>query len=279
MNVVEANLAVCVRRAAARLAALHDQLTGAECRYEAEVLLGHVLGRDRAWLFAHADASLDVEQRQWFEALIERRGIGEPVAHLTGRRGFWSLDLEVTADTLIPRPETETLVACALRLLPLRRVCRVLDLGTGSGAIALAVACERPNWTMHATDVSEAALAVAQRNAAHAGINRVVFHCGDWFAPVAGERFDAVLSNPPYIEAGDAHLRAGDLRFEPLSALASGVDGLDAIRRIIADAPDHLLPGGWLLLEHGPRQCQAVRVLLSDRGLVDVTTERDLEAR
>ncbi|PJK00634.1 protein-(glutamine-N5) methyltransferase, release factor-specific [Lysobacteraceae bacterium NML91-0213] len=246
---------------------------------DAEWLLLHVLQRPRSWLYAHADAPLDAAARQRFEALLERRAAGEPVAYLTGRRGFWSLDLAVTPDTLIPREDTERLVELALERLPAGAPAAVADLGTGSGAIALAVARERPRARVVATDRSAAALAVATANAACAGLGNVEFIHGDWFEPLAGRRFDLIASNPPYIRNDDPHLAEGDLRFEPATALASGADGLEDIRRIVASAPAHLRPGGWLLLEHGHDQGHAVRALLRAAGLVDVETGTDLEGR
>ncbi|MBD8872280.1 peptide chain release factor N(5)-glutamine methyltransferase [Rhodanobacter sp. DHB23] len=248
-------------------------------RVDAEALLLHVLGQSRGWLFAHACDALDPDVQTAFDALVERRAAGEPVAYLTGRRGFWTLDLEVTPATLIPRPETETLVELALQRLPGDAAARVADLGTGSGAVALAIASERPHAQVVATDASAAALAVAQRNARRLGIANVRFVEGDWLAPLAGERFALVVSNPPYIEAADPHLAQGDLRFEPASALASGLDGLDDIRRIVAAARAHLEPGGWLLFEHGWNQGDAARALLDAAGYAEVFTARDLEAR
>jgi release factor glutamine methyltransferase len=214
-----------------------------------------------------------------YVVLIEQREAGEPVAYITGRRGFWSLDLEVTPATLIPRPETELLVELALDRIPLDKASRVLDLGTGSGAIALAIARERPLAKVVATDASSDALAVAQRNARHHHINNVSFVHGDWFAPLHDQHFDVIVSNPPYIEASDPHLQQGDLRFEPISALASGNDGLDDIRRIVRDAGLHLVPGGWLLFEHGWNQGDASRTLLRDADFVELSTSRDLEQR
>ena len=190
-----------------------------------------------------------------------------------------ALDLMVTPDTLIPRPETERLVELALERLPRSGRVRIADLGTGSGAIALALAGERPDALVAATDASAAALAVAGANARAAGLGNVCFHAGDWFGALPGQRFDLVASNPPYVADGDPHLLEGDLRFEPPAALSSGRDGLDAIRRIVADAPAHLSPGGWLLLEHGWTQGAAVRALLQAAGFVEVGTHRDLEER
>jgi release factor glutamine methyltransferase len=246
-------------------------------RLEAELLLLHVLGKPRSWVIAHADDVLDDAHETAFHALVQRRRDGEPVAYITGHRGFWTLNLEVTSATLIPRPETELLVELALaRMAP---TARVVDLGTGSGAIALAMARECPTATIVATDASADALAVAERNAARHGIRNVRFAQGDWLSPLAGERFDLIVSNPPYIESDDPHLAQGDLRFEPASALASGVDGLDDIRRIVAQARDHLEPGGALLMEHGWNQGTAVRDVLSAAGYRDVFTEQDLEQR
>lgn len=259
------------------LAQTASQLSGPQPRFEAELLLGHALGRDRAWLFAHGERVLGAAEVAAFSALIERRVAGEPVAYLIGARGFWTLDLAVQPGVLIPRPETELLVELAL--LRLADHGRLADLGTGSGAIALAIASERPQAPIIATDISVEALAIAQRNAASAGIGNVTFRQGDWLAPLTAERFDVIVSNPPYLAADDPHLQQGDLRFEPALALASGSDGLDAIRRIVADAPGHLVRGGWLLLEHGWTQGSAVRALLAAAGFVEVSTALDLEQR
>ena len=246
---------------------------------DAEVLLAHVLGASRGWLFAHGNDRLPAGHRQRFDALVARRVAGEPVAYLTGHRGFWSLDLAVTPATLIPRPETELLVELALERLPPALPVRVADLGTGSGAVALAIARERPHAQVIATDASDDALAVARGNATRLAIANVGFRAGDWWAALANERFDLVASNPPYIAEGDRHLAQGDLRFEPPAALASGAEGLDAIRGIVEGAPAHLLPDGWLLLEHGYEQGEAVRALLRHAGFVEVATRQDLEAR
>jgi release factor glutamine methyltransferase len=248
-------------------------------RIDAELLLLHVLGKPRSWLIAHAHDALPPDVRAAYAALVERRAAGEPVAYITGVAGFWSLELEVNPATLIPRPETELLVELALQRVPPDRAVRVADLGTGSGAIALAIASERPRAEVSATDASADALAVARRNAARLGIANVRFERGDWLAPLAGQCFDLIASNPPYIEAGDPHLFQGDLRFEPASALASGTDGLDDIRRIVADAKACLQPGGWLLIEHGWNQGDAVRALLQANGYAEVFTARDLEQR
>ncbi|MEO7068379.1 MAG: peptide chain release factor N(5)-glutamine methyltransferase [Rhodanobacter sp.] len=250
-----------------------------EERVDAEWLLLHLLDRPRSWLFAHAGDQLDADTEAAYAALIERRAAGEPVSYIIGRQGFWSLDFEVTPATLIPRPETELLVELALTRLPQDAPCTLADLGTGSGAIALALAKERPLARVLATDFSAAALAVAQRNAQRLAIGNVGFVQGDWLAPLAGQKFDLLVSNPPYIEAADAHLGQGDLRFEPASALASGDDGLDAIRIIVAAAREHLEDRGWLLFEHGWNQGAAARALLQAAGYVDVFTAQDLEQR
>lgn len=246
---------------------------------DAALLLAHALGKPQGWLYAHADDPIDDATRARFEALVARRERGEPVAYLTGHRGFWTLDLEVGDAVLIPRPETELLVELALARMPVASPLRVADLGTGSGAIALALAHERPGAAIVATDASSAALAVARANAARLQLANVAFRHGSWFAPLQGEVFDLVVSNPPYIATHDPHLGQGDLRFEPASALSSGRDGLDAIRSIADAAPAHLQRGGWLLLEHGWEQGDAVRGVLQAAGFAEVATHRDLEGR
>jgi len=248
-------------------------------RADAEALLLHLLRKPRSWLLAHADDLLDTDVRTAYALLIDRRFSGEPVAYITGRRGFWSFDLEVTPATLIPRSETELLVELALTRLPHAAGGTVADLGTGSGAIALAIACDRPGARVVATDASADALTVAQRNAQRLVIDNVTFEQGDWLTPLAGQKFNLIVSNPPYIEAADPHLGQGDLRFEPAAALASGNDGLDAIRRIVGDAREHLEVGGWLLFEHGWNQGEAARKLLIAAGYAEVMTSQDLEQR
>jgi release factor glutamine methyltransferase len=255
-------------------------LPGDDARAEAELLLAHCLQKPRSWLYAHADDEVDADGEATFAALRSRRITGEPVAQLLGRRDFWSLPLAVTPDTLIPRPDTERLVELALERLPLSETRRVLDLGTGTGAIALAIASERPRARVVAVDASEPALAVARANTHASGLGaRVSLLAGDWFAPVVGEVFDLVASNPPYIADDDPHLSQGDLRFEPRSALAAGADGLDDLRRIVASAPAHLVPGGWLLVEHGWEQGAAVRALFAAAGFTAIETARDIEER
>lgn len=254
------------------------RLPGDDARAEAELLLADCLGRTRAWLFAHAQDALDHDASVRFLALLRRRQQGEPVAQILGRRGFWSLELIVSADTLVPRPETELLVELALTRIPLQGAMRVLDLGTGTGAIALAVASERPRALVTAVEASAGAFAVAQRNAAKLGLERVRLLRSDWFSALAGERFALILSNPPYLAEDDPHLATGDLRFEPRSALVAG-DGLEDIRRIVREAPQHLDAGGWLLIEHGWEQGERVRSLFVRAGFALVETARDLEQR
>lgn len=259
---------------ALRLAAAQFQSESA--RLDAELLLRHVLGVNRSWLYAWPDKPLAAQQQQQFEALVARRAQGEPIAHILGEREFWSLTLKVTPDTLIPRPDTELLVEQALRLLPNDAALKVADLGTGSGAIALAIARERPCCTLVATDYSAAALAVAQQNAIRNQIGNVEFSRGRWCEALGDEQFDLIVSNPPYIAVDDPHLAQGDVRFEPRSALASGPDGLDDIRQIAFEVSAHLLAEGWLLLEHGFEQGEKVRAILVSNGFDPVITWRDL---
>jgi release factor glutamine methyltransferase len=243
---------------------------------DGQVLVAHVLQRDRAWLAAHGDDVLAREQADAFFALAKRRRDGEPVAYLTGFREFWGLALAVTRDVLIPRPETETLVELALAWLPRDRPVRVLDLGTGSGAIALAIASERPRAHVVATEGSAAALAVARDNAQRLALSNVEFAQADWYDGVSDTGFDMIVSNPPYVAMGDPHLTEGDLRFEPAAALASGVDGLAALRTIITGARARLAASGALIVEHGYAQSAAVQGLLRDAGFVQITVRRDL---
>lgn len=267
-----ATVAQALRDAAASLA-------GAESRGEAELLLAHALQQPRVWLLAHDRDELETEARLRFAGFLQRRQRGEPVAQIVGQRGFWSLDLVVTTDTLIPRAETERLVELALQHLPSDKSARVLDLGTGTGAIALAIASARPDIEVTAVDVDARTLAVAQKNAARLGLDRVRFLRSDWFSALVGDRFDMIVANPPYIADDDPHLDEGDLRYEPRLALASGPDGLDAIRCIVAEAPSHLVSGGVLLIEHGWKQGAAVRALMIEAGFAKVVTHTDLENR
>jgi release factor glutamine methyltransferase len=252
-------------------------LDATEARAEAEILLSATLGRARSWLFAFADAEVDAELAHQFRTLCERRAQGEPIAYLLGHREFWGMRLEVNACTLIPRHDTERLVELALERLPTDRPCQVLDLGTGSGAIALALASERPRARVLATDRSEGALEVARRNARALGLANVECVQSDWFDEVPrGLRFDLIVSNPPYIAEGDPHLGQGDCRHEPLSALVADAQGLSDLQTLVAQAPQWLTPGAWLLLEHGWDQAAAVRALLGASGLIDVASWQDL---
>lgn len=243
---------------------------------EARLLLAHVLGCDRAWVAAHGDAALTREHARTFDALARRRRNGEPVAYLTGRREFFGLDLAITPDVLIPRPETELLVELSLAWLGADLPARVLDLGCGSGAVALAIAHERPHAVVLGADVSAAAVALARRNAERLGVDNARFIESDWFARVPRERFALIVANPPYVAQDDPHLEQGDLRYEPAGALSPGGDGLDAMRAIVAGAPGHLAPGATLALEHGHDQAGAVQALLRDAGLLAIASARDL---
>jgi release factor glutamine methyltransferase len=262
---------------AAALVAATSRLVAMEsARLEAELLLAAVVGQTRTYLYTWPERELTALQQQRYAALVARRAAGEPLAHILGRREFWSLTLRVTADTLIPRPETELLVEAALARLPPSGA-RVADLGTGSGAIALALALECPACEVVAVERSAAALAVAAENARHHGIANVTFLHGSWYEPLKGRQFAMIVSNPPYIRADDPHLKQGDLRFEPPGALGSGADGLDDLRLIIAGAGPHLEPGGWLLLEHGYDQGAAVSALLRAAGMEAVEDLADLQ--
>jgi release factor glutamine methyltransferase len=254
-------------------------LTGDEVRREAALLLRHVLDVSDAWLAAHPGDEVDAARAVAFRDMVQRRARGEPVAYLTGTRGFHDIELRVAPGVLIPRPETEVLVELALQRIPADADCNVADLGTGSGAIALAIARARPQAHVVATDTSEAALDIARGNATLLRIDNIEFRKGDWYAGLSGELFDVIVSNPPYIAEGDPHLGEGDLRFEPVAALASGADGLDAIQAIVDGARQHLRNGGWLLLEHGFEQGAEVRDLLLEYGFAEVFTQNDLEGR
>jgi release factor glutamine methyltransferase len=246
---------------------------------EARLVLQHVLEVNHAWLIAHADDVLSPEQTTVAEDLLQRRLAGEPMAYIFGRREFYGLDLKTSTATLIPRPDTETLVEAALARIPTGHSCEVLDLGSGTGAIALAIASQRPQAQVTAVDVSVEALKVAVENSQSLNLNHVMFIESSWFSAFTDDpnkMFDVIVSNPPYISENDVHLSQGDLRFEPISALASGVDGLDDIRIIIKQAPQYLNQGGWLMLEHGYVQAAAVASLLSERGFTQVSHVLDL---
>jgi len=252
-----------------------DDLPTGSARRDTEILLSHCLGKPRAWLYAWPEKEVAPESAQHFSQVLARRRTGIPVAYITGEREFWSLQLAVNSATLIPRPETETLVAWALELL-LPETASVLDLGTGCGAIALAVASERPLWQVTAIDASSPALQVAQGNATRAGLQRVSFLQSNWYEAVGAQRFDLLLANPPYIGSDDPHLARGDVRFEPRSALVSAHGGLADLDLLVAGAPAQLHDGGWLLLEHGFEQAEAVRGMLRNAGFHQVSTRRDL---
>ncbi|GGC04425.1 release factor glutamine methyltransferase [Marinobacterium zhoushanense] len=258
----------------AALALGAERIDSDTARLDAELLLCHVLGKARSYLFTWPERELDPDQQAQFLALLQRRIAGEPVAHLTGVRDFWTLSLEVTPDTLIPRPDTETLVEAALARLA-DAPYRVADLGTGTGAIALALASERPHWQVVATDRVAAAAALAARNRDRLGLDNVEVLTGSWCEPLSGQ-FDMILSNPPYIDAADPHLAQGDVRFEPRSALVAAASGLADIRHIAEEALAYLKPGGWLLFEHGYAQGEPVRALLTGLGYAEVETLNDL---
>ena len=263
-------------RSADALASLRGRLaaTSTTAALDAEILLAQVLGTTRAALAAAPGRTLAPSQAAMLESLARRRMAGEPIAYLIGRREFWSLELEVTPDVLVPRPETELTVELALGVLAQASRPAVLDLGTGSGAIALALARERDDAAVTAVDASAAALAVAQRNARKLGIGNVRFLRGSWYEPVAGLRFEAIVSNPPYVAEDDPALAA--LAHEPRLALVADREGLGALASVCSGARAHLWPGGSLILEHGTSQGAAVRGLMSDSGLIEITTHRDL---
>ncbi len=242
---------------------------------DAELLLAHVMGASRARLRSHPEDAATPDVAAQFVALLARRARGEPLAYITGHRDFWTLSLQVSPAVLVPRPETELLVERALELFPAPPI-RAADLGTGSGAIALALASERPGWQVMATDASEQALAVARGNAQALGLQRVSFLAGNWLAPLQGQRCHLIVSTPPYIAADDPALAQPALQHEPAMALASGPEGLDALRLIVRDAPAHLERGGWLLLEHGASQADAVARELVVRGFRHVRSRTDL---
>jgi len=258
---------------------IHASLQEAEDtigKVDARVLVCDVLGVDRAYLATHPMHVLTETQDARIDMLVAQRQLGQPVAYLLGRREFYGRDFHVDENVLIPRPETETLVEAVLAKLP-AGPCDVLDLGTGSGAIAVTLACERPDARVVAVDAEAGALGVARANAGRLAPGRVDLLAGSWYGPVAGRKFDAIVSNPPYVAANDRHLGEGDLRFEPRTALTDGSDdGLDSIRAIVEGAAAHLNPGGWLLLEHGYDQADAVRAVFGRSGLAGLESHPDL---
>ena len=246
-------------------------------RLDSELLLCHVLKKDRSYLRAWPEYQLSADEKNQFLSLIKQRQQGHPVAHLIGNRGFWTLDLKVTSDTLIPRPDTERLVELALEYIPHDANWHILDLGTGTGAIALSIAKERPTCMVTATDKSDAALVIARENAINNQVSNVRFIQSDWFSALGEEtqKFEMIVSNPPYIKEGDPHLTQGDVRFDPMSALTSGEDGLDDIRIIISDSQNYLAKDGIILLEHGYDQENEVCELLHTAGFSQVVDFKD----
>ncbi|WP_097460822.1 peptide chain release factor N(5)-glutamine methyltransferase [Mangrovitalea sediminis] len=256
------------------LAWASDRIDSESARLDAVLLLGRVMGQSRTWLYTWPDAALSETQQAAFQTLVERRAVGEPVAYLLGEREFWSLPLSVNASTLIPRPDTECLVETIL-VLALPEQARVLDLGTGTGAIALALAFERPEWQVWGVDRSPEAVALAKANSVKLALEHVHFAESDWFSALEPQHFHMIVANPPYIDAQDPHLEQGDVRFEPRSALVAGDAGLADLRDIVHAAPDWLMPGGWIVLEHGWQQAEAVQALLEARGFRRVASQRD----
>ena len=264
-----------IRNAVSQLS-LRLSIGKGDAQFEVSLLLQHVLNVNRAWLMAHDEDHLTYYQQESFDRLLLLRLEGEPVAYILGRREFYGLQLKVSPATLSPRPDTETLVEAALQKTPVDVPWDILDLGTGTGAVALAIAKQRPKSNVIGVDASAEALVVAIENAQSLGLTNAHFLKSDWFSDLVGQRFEVIVSNPPYIAEGDSHLTQGDLRFEPRSALVSGVDGLDDIRRIIQDAPNYLKPNGWLMLEHGYDQAQSVATLLKGNGFSQIDHAQDL---
>ena len=263
-----------LNHAATHLATRHES-----AMFESELLLAHALEKNRTYLHTWPERELSEAQLTRFTHLIERRLQGEPAAYITGEREFWSLPLEVTPDTLIPRPETELLVELALEQIPADQRFNIADLGTGSGAIALALASERPLSDIHAVDFSADALAVAERNRSRHALNNVTLHCGSWLAPLTEQRLQVIVSNPPYIREDDRHLNEGDLPFEPRSALVAMDKGLDDIRTIIDHSRAQLTDDGWLLIEHGYDQSNDVAQLFEQHGYHNITPHHDLSGQ
>jgi release factor glutamine methyltransferase len=269
---VATEVAQLIQEGVARLARIAERP-----RHEAEILLAAALGRPRSWVLAHPEQQVrDCDATDRYEAHVTRRAHGEPIAYILGEKEFWSLPLEVTPDVLVPRPETELAVERCLAHLPPDAPGRVLDLATGSGAIALAIAHERPRLQVVATDVAPGALEVARRNASRLRLANVEFRAGSWYEPVQGDRYTLIVANPPYVAEGDARVQREVRQYEPHGAVYSGTDGLEALRVVARDAPAHLVAGGWLVVEHGDCQGAAVRELFEAAGFGEVATHRDL---
>lgn len=256
------------------LSVLNKELIDA--RFDAELLLSHVLVKNRTYLYTYPEKNLTEKEMDQYQQFIKQRAEGTPIAYLTGQREFWSLPLHVNANTLIPRHETERLVELTLELLPKAAPLNILDLGTGSGAIALALANERPQWQITACDKSEEALAVAQSNAQHLQLNNITFYHSDWFKALPPQHYHAIVSNPPYIAENDVHLKQGDVRFEPISALVSSQGGLADLQYIIAHSYKYLLPEGLILLEHGYDQKSSIEAILNKIGYSNVQCWKDI---
>ena len=268
-----------INNAEARLGAQNHLLADTfkiDARLEAEILLAHTLEKQRSYIRAYPETRLSQTQSTTLETILQRRLQGEPIAYITGHREFWSLDLITTEHTLIPRPETELLVELTLKNIPASDKMLIADLGTGSGAIALSIARERPQCTIIATDVSAATLEIAKQNADNLQLNNIQFFCGDWFNALPQKKYDIIVSNPPYIPTNDDHLKQGDIRFEPEIALSSGVDGLNAIRTILKTAPQYLVDDGLLLLEHGYDQRDKISCIVKENTYHDTTFHKDL---
>jgi len=254
-----------------------EKLAGSpSARFDAEILMAHVLESKRSFLYANPELELPYNRSEAFKKLVRQRAAGRPVAYLTESAEFWSLPLRITPAVLIPRPDTECLVEAALSKIPPEADWRIADLGTGSGAIALAIASERPKCEVHATDISPACIDVARDNAIRLGLTHIHLHCGSWHEPLTG-KFHVIVSNPPYVDADDPHLAQGDLRFEPPQALTPGADGMSAIRVLVQHAGSCLVKGGWLMFEHGWQQAPATRDAMKAAGFAHLDTFRDLQ--